>query len=171
MSYQPPQPPGPPRPPAHDGQAHHGAQPPYAGYPAYAGMVHPTPRSRGLNPWLAAAIGAVGGVALSVVVGALLWVATGGPLPWEGADDWAQDWSGRVEVASDGSVAGPVLADAVYEVGGGGYYEEVDCPATPRATEDVMTLCRVDDGFDTYRVVVVFLDDEGRFETAEIFSQ
>ena len=29
-----------------------------------------------------------------------------GRLPWEGADDWAQDWSGQVEVASDGSVAG-----------------------------------------------------------------
>ena len=42
---------------------------------------------------------------------------------------------------------------------------------TPRATADVMTPCRVSDGFDTYRVVVVFLDDSGRFESAEIFSQ
>ncbi|MFC7491323.1 MULTISPECIES: hypothetical protein [unclassified Knoellia] len=168
MSYQPPRPPGPH---AHAGQVRHGAPSPYAGHPAYGGIVPPAPPSRGLNPWLAAALGAIGGVLLTVAAGAMLWVATGGPLPWEGVDDLAQDWRGQVDVAGDGSVPGPALADAVLEVGGGGYYEEVVCPATPRAAEDVTTLCRVDDGYDQYRVVVVFLDDSGRFETAEVFSQ
>ncbi|WP_353951104.1 hypothetical protein V6K52_15880 [Knoellia sp. S7-12] len=148
----------------------HGAPGQYAGHPAYLGST-PDRQSKGLNPWVAACLGAFGGMLLATVVGALLWVATGGPLPWEGIDDLADDWTGSVQVASDGSVPGLLLSDAVLDVGGGGYYEEVVCPSSPRVAADVTTVCRVDDGYDTYRVVVLFLDDTGRFETAEVFSE
>lgn len=171
MSYQPPLPPGPaPSPAGYYGQPTQGAPNPYAGHPAYAGMPSPAPRSSGLNPWIAASLGFLGGLLLTGLLGAMLWVTAGGPLPWEGIDDLADDWNGSVQVAADGSVPGPLLADAVLEVGGGGFYEEVVCPATPRVAADVMTLCSVDDGYDTYRVVVLFLDDAGRFETTEVFS-
>lgn len=140
---------------------------PYAGHPAYA----PVQQRNGLNPWIAAALGALVGTVLTTVVGALFWFAMGGPVPWAGIDDMADDWGGRATVASDGGVAGPALADAVLEVGGGGYYEDVVCPSTPQVAADVTTICRVDDGYDRYRVVVLFLDDSGRFETAEFFSQ
>lgn len=139
---------------------------PYAGHPAYA----PAPRRGGLNPWVAALLGALAGAVLTALTGVVLWYAMGGPVPWEGIEDSAADWSGRVEVAADGSVPGMVLADAVFEVGGGGFYEEVTCASTPRIAADVTTVCRVDDGYDRYRVVVLFLDGEGRFETAEFFS-
>ncbi|WP_156996822.1 hypothetical protein [Knoellia aerolata] len=139
---------------------------PYAGHPAYA----PTPQRSGTNPWVAAGLGVLVGMFVTAVAGALLWFTMGGPVPWEGIEDAAEEWSGRVAVAGDGSVPGPVLADAVQEVGGGGYYEEVVCAATPRVAADVTTLCRVDDGFDRYRLVVLFLDDAGRFETAEFFT-
>lgn len=140
---------------------------PYAGHPAYA----PGPRRSGMNPWLAAALGALAGTLLTTLAAALLWFTMGGPVPWQGIEDSAADWSGRADVAADGSVAGMVLADAVAEVGGGGFYEDVVCAATPRVAADVTTVCRVDDGYDRYRVVVLFLDDSGRFETAEFFSQ
>lgn len=171
MSYQPPLPPGPgPSPVTYYGQPTQGVPTQNPGYPSYLGST-PDRQSKGLNPWVAAALGVVGGVLLAAVIGALLWVATGGPLPWEGIDDMADDWTGSVQVTSDGSVSGLSLADAVLDVGGGGYYEEVLCPSSPRVAADVTTVCRVDDGYDTYRVVVLFLDDAGRFETAEVFSE
>ncbi len=140
---------------------------PYAGHAAYASVS----RRSGLNPWVAAVLGALVGSLLTGLAGVVLWYAMGGPMPWEGIEDSAEDWSGRVDVAGDGSVPPMVLADAVFEVGGGGYYEDVVCAATPRVAADVTTICRVDDGYDRYRVVVLFLDGEGRFETAEFFGQ
>ncbi len=140
---------------------------PYAGHPAYA----PVPRPSGLNPWAAAVLGALVGAVVTGLAGIVLWYTMGGPVPWEGIVAAAADWGGRVDVGSDGSVPPLVLADAVFEVGGGGYYEDVVCAATPRVAADVTTVCRVDDGYERYRVVVLFLDGEGRFETAEFFSQ
>lgn len=148
-----------------------GYQPTYASHPAYLGMPSPTPQHSRMNPWVAALLGALTGTLLTGAAGVLLWFVMGYPMPWQGVDDWAEDWRGTVAVASDGSVAGPALADAVLEVGGGGYYEEVSCPATPRAAADVMTLCDVDDGYDQYRVVVLFLDSDGNFESAEMLGQ
>jgi len=147
---------------------------PYAVPPAYGYAQSPmsTPGSRpaGVNPWLAALLGGLVGATVTGLLALVVFMGIGMPLPWEGPDDWVDDWTGQVDVASDGSVLGFALADAVAEVGGGGYYEEVVCPDTARVAEDVTTLCDVDDGYDQYRVVVVFLDEDGAFETAELLT-
>lgn len=159
-------------PPPTSGPGH--PQHPYAGQSgapyAYAPTGAPIARPAGFNPWLAALLGGIVGATVTGLLALFVVLSMGMPMPWEGPDDWVDDWTGQVDVASDGSVLGFALADAVDEVGGGGYYEEVVCPDTADVAEDVTVLCDVDDGFDRYRVVVVFLDDEGAFETAELLT-
>lgn len=171
-------------PPSSPGQQHadvsfHGLPPnpyavppnPYAVPPAHGGAPTSMAQQGGLNAWLAGGLGALAGIAVTALFGMVLWFSMGYPMPWEGPDDWVDEWVGRVEVGSDGSVVGLVLADAVRDLGGGGYYEEVFCPATPRVAQDVTTVCRVDDGYEQYSVVVLFLDSDGRFEAAEFYSE
>lgn len=147
---------------------------PYAAPPAYAYAYAPVPAGgsspSGFNPWVAGLLGGIVGATVTGLLALVVALGMGMPMPWEGPDDWVDDWTGQVDVASDGSVLGFALADAVDEVGGGGYYEEVVCADTAEVAEDVTTLCDVDDGFDRYRVVVVFLDADGAFETAELLT-
>lgn len=159
-------------PPPTSGPGH--TQHPYAGRPGLAYAYAPVPAAgsspSGFNPWVAGLLGGIVGATVTGLLALVVALGMGMPMPWEGPEDWVDDWTGQVDVASDGSVLGFALADAVDEVGGGGYYEEVVCADTAGVAEDVTTLCDVDDGFDRYRVVVVFLDTDGAFETAELLT-
>lgn len=161
-------PPGPPHQPYAGGYAAPYAVPPSHGY------AHPpalAPRSSGLNPWAAGAIGLVVGMFLTFVGMTVLpmlffGLAFGGFGSFE--EGFPSPPSGRVEVAADGSVSGEALAEAL-EDEGDYYYEDVTCPATARVATDVTTICRGTDGVDDLRVVVVFDGDDGRFRTADLW--
>lgn len=161
--------------PHHPGQPVPPHQPyaPYAVPPPYGYAQPPvgSPRSTGLNPWAAGAIGVVVGMGLTfigmtVVPMLFFGLAFGGFGSFD--EGFPGPPSGRVEVAADGSVGGEALAEAL-EDEGDYYYEDVSCPATARVATDVTTICRGNDGVDDLRIVVVFEGDDGRFRTADLW--
>lgn len=144
-------------------------QNPYAGHPAYAGYPGPTPRSSELNPWIAALFGAMAGGFLTFLLMTLVpmllfgFAMGGGPF----GDEGFMDTSGRVSVASDGSVTGAALAEALEDTD---WYERATCPDTAKVATDATTICEANDGFEDLRVVVVFDGTDGRFATADLWE-
>lgn len=145
-----------------------GYQAPYAGPPAYVQYPPAAPQSTGLNPWVAGLIGVlVGGIGAMVLSFVLPLIFFGVLMGGDFADEGFMGGPDEVTVASDGSVSGVALAQALE---GGEWYEEMTCPDTTKVATDVTTICTGSDGFDDLRVVVVFSGSGGEFATADLYE-
>lgn len=113
---------------------------------------------------------ALGGLVLSSIV-PLLFFGLFTAFLGEGIDegsfvDGAITYTGRVELAADGSVSGPALAGAVVPMVSQDAYdgmaERTSCDSVPHVTADVSVLCRADD--PAWYGVVRFTGTDGSFE-------